>query len=106
MPAVPEWQYWAQNPFGATVGAIRARKLRAVLAGHPDILLVEDDHAAELAAEPLHPLAGTTTHWALVRSVSKPYGPDLRCAVLAGDDETIGRKTLVIAQANLERGEE
>ena len=81
----------AQNPFGATVGENRARDLRAVLAAHPDILVVEDDHAAELAAEPLHPLAGTTTHWALARSVSKPYGPDLRCAVLAGDDETIGR---------------
>ncbi len=81
----------AQNPYGASVGAARSGVLRGMLARHAGLLVVEDDHAAELAADPLHTLAGSTTHWALVRSVSKPYGPDLRCAVLAGDDETIGR---------------
>ena len=81
----------AQNPYGATMGAGRARALRRVLRAHPDTLVIEDDHAAELAREPLQPLAAASRHWALVRSVSKPYGPDLRCAVLAGDDETIGR---------------
>jgi DNA-binding transcriptional MocR family regulator len=62
-----------------------------VLAGHPGVLLVEDDHAAELAGVPLHPLAGTTASWAFLRSVSKPYGPDLRLAVLAGDEATVAR---------------
>ncbi|MGH3658474.1 MAG: aminotransferase class I/II-fold pyridoxal phosphate-dependent enzyme, partial [Micromonosporaceae bacterium] len=62
----------AQNPWGANVSAARAIQLRAILAGHPDTLVVEDDHAAELATEPLHSLAGTTRHWAMVRSVSKP----------------------------------
>lgn len=81
----------AQNPLGASVSAERAGALRKVLTAHPGILLIEDDHAAELANEPLHPLSGVTAHWAMVRSVSKPYGPDLRCAVLAGDGETIGR---------------
>jgi DNA-binding transcriptional MocR family regulator len=55
------------------------------------VLLVEDDHAAELAGVALHPLAGATTHWAFVRSASKPYGPDLRIAVLAGDPATVAR---------------
>ncbi|HEY0697320.1 MAG TPA: aminotransferase class I/II-fold pyridoxal phosphate-dependent enzyme, partial [Micromonospora sp.] len=59
----------AHNPTGAAVTADRAGELRALLTGHPDLLLVEDDHAAELAGVPPHPLAGTTRHWAVVRSV-------------------------------------
>lgn len=83
----------AQNPTGAAVGRDRAAALRAVLAGHPDVLLVEDDHAAELAPVPLYPLAGATRAWAFVRSAAKPYGPDLRIAVVAGDQATIARVT-------------
>ncbi|HEY2949561.1 MAG TPA: aminotransferase class I/II-fold pyridoxal phosphate-dependent enzyme [Micromonosporaceae bacterium] len=81
----------AHNPTGATVGRSRAAALRRVLRAHPGVLLIEDDHAAELARVPLHPLAGATTNWAFVRSVSKPYGPDLRLAVLAGDEATAAR---------------
>ncbi|MFD2764656.1 aminotransferase class I/II-fold pyridoxal phosphate-dependent enzyme [Micromonospora eburnea] len=81
----------AQNPTGAAVSAGRAEELRTLLAGRPDLLLIEDDHAAELARVPLHPLAGATPSWAFVRSVSKPYGPDLRLAVLAGDEATVAR---------------
>ncbi|GAA2714369.1 aminotransferase class I/II-fold pyridoxal phosphate-dependent enzyme [Micromonospora olivasterospora] len=81
----------AQNPTGAAVSADRAAELRALLAGRPDLLLIEDDHVAELARVPLHPLAGATPAWAFVRSVSKPYGPDLRLAVLAGDEATVAR---------------
>jgi DNA-binding transcriptional MocR family regulator len=81
----------AQNPTGATVSASRAAELRAVLARTPQVLLIEDDHAAELAGVPLHCLGGVTTSWAFVRSASKPFGPDLRIAVLAGDEATIAR---------------
>ena len=81
----------AHNPTGATVTAARAAELRAVLAGHPDTLVVEDDHAAQLATEPLHALAGATRSWAFVRSVSKPYGPDLRLALVAADEATLAR---------------
>lgn len=81
----------AHNPTGAAVGRARAVALRRVLRAHPGVLLIEDDHAAELARLPLHPLAGATTTWAFVRSVSKPYGPDLRLAVLAGDEATVAR---------------
>ncbi|NEC67103.1 aminotransferase class I/II-fold pyridoxal phosphate-dependent enzyme [Streptomyces sp. SID9727] len=81
----------AQNPTGATVSADRAGRLRAVLARHPDVLLVEDDHGHAIVDQPLHPLAGATGRWAFVRSVAKAYGPDLRVAVLTGDAVTIDR---------------
>jgi DNA-binding transcriptional MocR family regulator len=81
----------AQNPTGAAVGAARAEELRAVLGGHPETLLIEDDHGHAIVDLPLHPLAGTTRHWALVRSVAKAYGPDLRLAVLTGDEVTVDR---------------
>jgi len=81
----------AHNPTGAAVGAQRAAELRAVLAGFPGVLLIEDDHSAELSQVPLHPLAGAVRNWAFLRSVSKPYGPDLRLAVLAGDEATVAR---------------
>ncbi|GIH10939.1 GntR family transcriptional regulator [Rhizocola hellebori] len=78
----------AQNPTGAAVSAARALLLRPLL---KDVLVIEDDHAAELAGVPLHSVAGEGPRWAFLRSASKPYGPDLRCAVLAGDPETVSR---------------
>jgi DNA-binding transcriptional MocR family regulator len=81
----------AQNPTGAAVTRRRALALRALLRGYRQVLVVEDDHAAELSAVPVHPLAGATDSWAFIRSVSKPYGPDLRLAVLAGDEATVAR---------------
>ncbi|PJE97853.1 GntR family transcriptional regulator [Streptomyces carminius] len=84
----------AQNPTGAAVTAERARELRRVLAGHPGVLLVEDDHGHGIVDLPLHPLAGAdgpARHWLLVRSTAKAYGPDLRLAVLTGDEITVGR---------------
>ncbi|MER5461809.1 aminotransferase class I/II-fold pyridoxal phosphate-dependent enzyme [Streptomyces sp. NPDC002668] len=81
----------AQNPTGAVVSAERARELRAVLARFPRTLLIEDDHGHAIVDLPLHPLAGVTDSWALVRSTAKAYGPDLRVAVLTGDAVTVDR---------------
>lgn len=81
----------AQNPTGAAVGSRRAEELRSVLAEHPGVLLIEDDHGHAIVDLPVHPLAGVTEHWAFVRSVSKAYGPDLRLAVLTGDGLTVDR---------------
>ncbi|MEU7167458.1 aminotransferase class I/II-fold pyridoxal phosphate-dependent enzyme [Streptomyces morookaense] len=81
----------AQNPTGAAVSEARARELRPVLAAHPDVLLIEDDHGHGIVDLPLFPLAGATRHWALVRSFAKAYGPDLRLAVLTGDAVTVDR---------------
>ncbi len=80
----------AQNPVGAAITAQRAAVLRDLLAD-AELLLIEDDHAAELAHPRLHPLAGATQRWAFLRSASKPFGPDLRFAVLAGDEATVAR---------------
>ncbi|MER7111365.1 aminotransferase class I/II-fold pyridoxal phosphate-dependent enzyme [Streptomyces sp. NPDC000229] len=91
----------AQNPTGAAVGAARAEELRRVLAAHRGVLVIEDDHGHGFVDVPLHPLAGVTDHWVLVRSVAKAYGPDLRVAALTGDPVTVDR---VLGRQNLGPG--
>jgi DNA-binding transcriptional MocR family regulator len=81
----------AQNPTGAAVSAPRAAELRALLAEHPQVLVIDDDHGHGIVDLPLCPLGGVTRHWALVRSTAKAYGPDLRLAVLTGDAVTLDR---------------
>lgn len=81
----------AHNPTGAVITAARAAALREVLAAHPGVLVIEDDHWAELATDPLHPVVGGTEKWLFVRSVSKPYGPDLRLAAVSGDESVVAR---------------
>jgi DNA-binding transcriptional MocR family regulator len=82
----------AQNPTGASVSAERAAQLRAVLAEHPYVLVIEDDHFSMLSREPFHSIIGPGhRRWALVRSVSKFLGPDLCLAVTASDAETADR---------------
>jgi len=91
----------AQNPTGSAISASRQRALRAILARHPELLLIEDDHAGPIAGAPYRTLVDVSReHWAVVRSVSKSLGPDLRVAVLAADERTIalveGRQNLGI----------
>jgi DNA-binding transcriptional MocR family regulator len=82
----------AQNPFGAALDADRARALRRALRGHPEVLVVEDDHAGPISGASAHPVvSGERRRWAVVRSVSKSLGPDLRLAALAGDVITTDR---------------
>jgi DNA-binding transcriptional MocR family regulator len=82
----------AQNPSGAAFDAARAAALRRVLRAHPEVLVIEDDHAGPIAATPAFTLCERgRAHWVVVRSVSKSLGPDLRLAVLSGDPATIAR---------------
>ena len=81
----------AQNPTGAAMSEGRARQFRSLMSAYPDVTVLEDDHGVGIVHEPLRPVVGTTRHWAFVRSAAKAYGPDLRIAVVAGDEETIDR---------------
>lgn len=82
----------AQNPTGAATSPGRRDALRALLAEHPEVLVIEDDHAAAVAGAPLHSVVDPTRErWAMVRSVAKGLGPDLRTAVLTGDEDTVAR---------------
>ena len=80
-----------QNPTGAAVDAERGRLLREVLGRHPDVLVVEDDYVAPVAGAPYVGLRGAGERWAVIRSLSKVLGPDLRVALMAGDPLTISR---------------
>lgn len=80
----------SQNPTGAAVSEERQAHAAAILHGW-DGLVVEDDHGGEASGVPLCSLAGTTSRWALVQSLSKSWGPDLRVAALFGDASTVAR---------------
>ncbi|MEU2723250.1 aminotransferase class I/II-fold pyridoxal phosphate-dependent enzyme [Streptomyces smyrnaeus] len=82
----------AHNPTGASLTAERAADLRAVLAHHPQVLVIEDDHFSAVSTRPYCRITPTTTaRWALVRSVSKFLGPDLRLALVAADTQSATR---------------
>ncbi|RIU03236.1 aminotransferase class I/II-fold pyridoxal phosphate-dependent enzyme [Mycobacteroides abscessus] len=79
----------AHNPTGVSVSAERAKELRSVLANHPEVLVIEDDYFSAVSSSPYFRVTpASTNHWALVRSVAKFLGPDLRLAVVASNTQT------------------
>jgi DNA-binding transcriptional MocR family regulator len=79
----------AQNPTGASLDGQRAAALRRILAAFPDVFVVEDDHLSLLAGSAYERVRSPRTpRWALVRSLAKILGPDLRVALVAGDPRT------------------
>ncbi|WP_196209454.1 transcriptional regulator PtsJ [Citrobacter sp. Res13-Sevr-PEB04-36] len=85
----------AHNPTGCSLSATRAARLQEILARYPQTLVVIDDHFALLSASPWHPvIAAQTKHWAIVRSMSKTLGPDLRLAIVASDPDTSAKLRL------------
>jgi len=82
----------AQNPMGAAFDEKRASQLRGLLDRHDDVLVIEDDHGGAISGVPAYTLCHEKkTRFAVVRSVSKALGPDLRLAILSGDALTVAR---------------
>ena len=78
-----------QNPFGASLSEHRASGLRRLLGAH-ELLLIEDAHGWEL--ERSHATLTTgRARWAVIRSLSRLLGADIRLALVAGDPHTIVR---------------
>lgn len=79
----------AHNPTGASLNTERARELSGLLEGYPEVLVIEDDHLSMVAAASYHRVTPVTTHrWALIRSMAKFLGPDLRVALTYTDPVT------------------
>jgi DNA-binding transcriptional MocR family regulator len=81
----------AQAATGAAWDADRAAEIGAVLRRHPSVGVIEDDHAGPVAGVPAFSVSARLPQWVTIRSVSKSLGPDLRLAVLAGDEATVAR---------------
>jgi DNA-binding transcriptional MocR family regulator len=81
----------AHNPTGVSMSSSRAGELAEVLGDFPDVLVIEDDHAGDIAtSEPVSlgvHLPERTVH---VASFSKSHGPDLRLAAVGGPASVIG----------------
>jgi DNA-binding transcriptional MocR family regulator len=85
----------AHNPTGCSLSALRAARLQEILSRYPQTLVIIDDHFALLSASPLYPvIAPQTKHWAVICSMSKTLGPDLRLAIVASDPDTSAKLRL------------
>ena len=82
----------AQNPLGAALDQRRAAELRILFAAWPEMLVIEDDHTASVSGAPFETsIDPARARWAVIRSTSKMIHPDLRLALMAGDETTIAR---------------
>ncbi len=77
----------AHNPFGGSWTAKRRDELARVIRRYEDVILIEDDHFAPLSPfKPVTLASDDRPHWAIIRSVSKYVGPDLRLAFVNSSD--------------------
>lgn len=79
----------AHNPTGCSLSKKRAAAIKEILGNYPHVLIIVDDHFALLAESDYHSVIPATSNtWALIRSLSKALGPDLRTAFIACDPQT------------------
>ncbi len=86
----------AQNPTGGALTRGRAADLAAVLADHPEVAVVEDDHAGPVSGIDYVRLAPPGPRWATIRSLGKFLGPDLRIALVAADRRTVDQISIAV----------
>lgn len=85
----------AHNPTGCSLSKARAAELQHILNRYPQVLVIVDDHFALVSSAPWYPIISPQTlHWAVVRSMSKTLGPDLRLAFVASDIATSAKLRL------------
>ncbi|MEE6281952.1 aminotransferase class I/II-fold pyridoxal phosphate-dependent enzyme [Georgenia sp. MJ170] len=78
----------AQNPYGSALTPGRAAALRQILDEYPHVVVIEDDHAGLVCDVPAVTLTGGRNGYAVIRSMNKALGPDLRIAVMMSDPST------------------
>ncbi len=87
----------AQNPTGAAFTKQRAAVLSDSLSRHPELLLIQDDHAGAISGVDWQGLTPPGTRHATIRSLGKSLGPDLRISISVGDATTIGRVAVAVS---------
>ncbi|MGI8938998.1 MAG: aminotransferase class I/II-fold pyridoxal phosphate-dependent enzyme [Iamia sp.] len=87
----------AQNPTGAALTPARAAALDGLLAAHPAVAVIQDDHAGPVSGADHVGLTPPGPRWATIRALGKVLGPDLRLALVAADAATIGHVSTSVA---------
>ena len=82
------------NPTGAAFTAERASELTTLLCKHPETALIQDDHAGLISGVDYYPLEAPGPRWATMRSLGKSFGPDVRVALVVGDEQTMHRVSI------------
>jgi DNA-binding transcriptional MocR family regulator len=62
-----------------------------VLERHAEVLAIEDDYVGDVSGTPYLRRRRGSRSWAVLRSLSKVLGPDLRIALVAGDPTSVRR---------------
>jgi DNA-binding transcriptional MocR family regulator len=84
------YQPRAANPTGVTTSRRRMASLGRFVERHPDVIVIEDDSAGDIAFTPPQTLAATHAESVVhIVGFSKSHGPDLRLAAVAGPGRVI-----------------
>ncbi|MGI9605383.1 MAG: aminotransferase class I/II-fold pyridoxal phosphate-dependent enzyme, partial [Acidimicrobiales bacterium] len=86
-----------QNPTGASMSAERAASISELLVDHPNVVLIQDDHAGLVSGTDFHGVVPPGPRHATIRSLGKALGPDLRLALVAADTQTHERVSTEIS---------